>query len=216
MIRVGLGPFLALVLMVSSCGAPSAGPAPAGAPEEASGRPLTVDGSEVLTWGEGAYGVVLAHGAAFDAASWEAQAVRIAAQDATVLAVEDISPDAIAAAVTHLQDSGVADVALVGGSAGADAILRLAAEQPDLADQLILLSPNTVQDGLGDQPKLFVASEEEPLVDVARELAATAPGEDNEELIVPGSAHAQNIFGSDQGETVTVAVLQRLAEFADS
>lgn len=215
MIRTALGPLLALALVLTACAAPSGGPAPADAPAEASGEPLTIDGTEALTWGDGAYGVVLAHGAAFDAASWGAQAVRIAEQDATVVAVEDISPDAIAAALAHLQGNGVADVALVGGSAGADAILQLAAEQPALADQLILLSPNSIQDGLGTQPKLFVASEDEPLVGVARELADTAPGEDNEDLVVPGSAHAQNIFDSDQGETVTLAVLERLAEFAD-
>lgn len=209
MIRHALGPILAVGVVVAGCGASADDPAASG-----TGAALTIAGTEAVAWGDGTYGVVLAHGAAFDAASWEREAVRIAGQDATVLAVEDISPDAIAAAVAHLQGNGVPDVALVGGSAGADAILRLAAAQPDLADQLILLSPNTAQDGLGTQPKLFVASEEEPLVDVARELAATAPGTDNEELIVPGSAHAQNILDSDQGETVTLAILDRLAEYA--
>lgn len=164
-----------------------------------------------LTWGDGDYGVVLAHGAAFDAASWEDQATAIAEQGATVVAVEDISPEAIAAAVQDLQDDGHPNVALVGGSAGADAILSLAAEQPDLPDQLVLLSPNTVVEGLGDEPKLFIASEDEPGADIPQRLLDVAPGDDNEMLLVPGSAHAQNVFDTDQGDMVLDAMLERLA-----
>ena len=105
-------------------------------------------------------------------------------------------------------------VALVGGSVGADAILRVTSGMPGLPDQLILLSPNVAQDGLGVAPKLFIASEGEPLVDVARELARSAAGDDNEALIIPGSAHAQNIFDTDQAEPVTQVILDRLAQFA--
>ncbi len=154
---------------------------------------------------------MLAHGAAFDAASWEDQATAIADAGATVVAVEDISPEGIAAAVEQLRADGVADVALVGGSAGADGILQLLSQEPDLADQVILLSPNSAVEGLGDQPKLFVASEDESVAEVSRELAASAPGDDNEALILPGSAHAQNIFDTDQGERVLDAMLERLA-----
>jgi pimeloyl-ACP methyl ester carboxylesterase len=176
----------------------------------AAGTPGEAGGSDVLTWGDGDYGVVLAHGAAFDAASWEEQAPVIAEQGATVVAVEDISPEGIAAAVQLLQDDGIADVALVGGSAGADAILRLAAEQPDLADQLVLLSPNTVVEGLGEEPKLFIASEGEPGTDIPQQLVDASPGDDNQTLIVGGSAHAQNIFDTEQGEEVLDAMLERL------
>ncbi len=201
--RVVLLPLLLLALAaLSACG----DDAPDGAGEGGG-----VGGADVRTWGDGDYGVVLAHGAAFDAASWEEQATAIADAGATVVAVEDISPEGIAAAVEQLQSDGVADVALVGGSAGADGILRLLSEEPDLADQVILLSPNTTVEGLGDQPKLFVASEDEPVADVSRELAATAPGDDNEALILPGSAHAQNIFDTDQGDRVLDAMLERLA-----
>lgn len=119
-----------------------------------------------LTWGDGDYGVVLAPGAAFDAASWTDQAMAIAAQGATVMAVEDISTAGIAAAVSEPKTDGAAKVALVGGSAGADAILQLSTEQPDLPDQLVLISPNTVVQGLGSEPKLFIASADEPGADV--------------------------------------------------
>ena len=194
----------ALCLLLSGCGDDAAAPG-------TTGEPASVGGSDVLTWGDGDYGVVLAHGAAFDAASWEDQAPAIAEQGATVVAVEDISTDGILAAVQQLRDSGIERVALVGGSAGADAILRLAAEQPDLPDQLVLLSPNTVVEGLGDEPKLLVASEDEPGADVPQQLADASPGDDNEVLLVPGSAHAQNVFDTDQGDAVLAAVLERLA-----
>ncbi|CAN5414967.1 hypothetical protein BH23ACT6_BH23ACT6_16580 [soil metagenome] len=135
---------------------------------------------------------------------------------ATVVAVEDISPEGINDAVTYLQDSGIDDVALVGGSAGADGILDLASDQPDLPDQLILLSPNSPVEGLGEEPKLFIASEDEPVADVSTELAENSPGSDNEATLLPGSAHAQNIFDTDQAEPVLDAMLERLTEFSTS
>lgn len=173
-----------------------------------------VGGNDSLRWGDGDRGVVLAHGAAFDAASWSDQAPLIADQGFTVVAVEDIRPDAIANAVQALQSEGIEDVALVGGSAGADAVLRLASDQPNLPAQLILLSPNSVVDGLGDEPKLFIASEEESVADVSTQLADAGPGSDNRAVLLPGSAHAQNIFDTDQGETVVQLILDRLSEVA--
>lgn len=209
--RVGL--VLAVVAALTGCADDDPGgdsPPAGGTP----GRSITIDGNQALTWGDGPYGVVLAHGAAFDAASWSAQATVIAAQGATVIAVEDISPEAIRQAVEQLQSDGIADVALVGGSAGADAILDLAGQDPDLPDQLILLSANSPVDGLGAEPKLLIASADEPLVDVSTELADTAPGGENEALILPGSAHAQNIFDTDQAGPALDAILERLARFA--
>lgn len=177
---------------------------------------ITIGDKEALIWGDGAYGVVLAHGAAFDAASWEEQATQIADRGMTALAVESISLDSIRDAVTYLEDErGSSDVALVGGSAGADAIVDLVASDTDLSDQLILLSPNRGSARLGDQPKLFIASEDEPVADVSIEMAEENPGEHNEALLLPGAAHAQNIFDSDQADGATEALLDRLDQFAD-
>lgn len=205
-----------MLLLLTACGDGSSG-SPVGADNpgsgaaEGSGTTAQAGGSDVLLWGEGDYGVVLAHGAAFDAASWEEQAVAIAEQGATVVAVEDISTEGIAAAVQFLQDDGIDRVALVGGSAGADAILRLAAEQPDLPDQLVLLSPNTVVEGLGDEPKLFIASEDEPGADIPAQLVEASPGDDNQAFVVGGSAHAQNVFDTEQGPEVLEVLLERLS-----
>jgi pimeloyl-ACP methyl ester carboxylesterase len=201
-VRARLAGVVSSLLLVAGCGA------------DTTGEEIDIAGSPALTWGDGSYGVVLAHGASYDAGSWEEQATAIAEQGATVVAVEDISPAAIADAVRHLQEDGIEEVALVGGSAGADAILQLSADEPDLADQLILLSPNSVVDGLGDQPKLFIASEDEPTADVPRQIAESAPGEDDEVVLLPGEAHAQGIFDSDQGERAMTLILDRLAEHA--
>ncbi len=193
-----------LLLVLAGCSESS--------PDTDSGGTSASDGS--MTWGDGDYGVVLAHGAAFDAASWSEQAPVIADGGATVVAVEDISPEGILAAVKDLRADGIEKVALVGGSAGADAILDLASQQPDLPDQLILLSPNGTVEGLGPEPKLFIASEDESVAEVSTELADSAPGEDNVAEILPGSAHAQNMFDSDQAEKVLDLITTRIAEFA--
>lgn len=204
---------LSVVMALASCdGSAETSSSPSG--DDSSGEKISIAGSSALRWGKGDYGVVLAHGAAFDAASWEKQAVAIADQGASVIAVENIDPDAIRAAVEQLQGEGIADVALVGGSAGADGILDLASQEPGLPDQLILLSPNATVDGLGDEPKLFVASEDEPVADVSTELAESSPGDENEVKILPGSAHAQNIFATDLASSVLDAMLERLERFA--
>ncbi len=77
--KLPLLPGLCLLLAVTACATTG------GSSGEASAE------SGDLTWGDGPYGVVLAHGASFDAASWEEQAVRIADQGATVIAVESIA-----------------------------------------------------------------------------------------------------------------------------
>ncbi|WP_198602048.1 alpha/beta fold hydrolase [Rhodococcus opacus] len=196
---------LAVVVGCSGDGSiPSAG-------NDTSGTEIEVGGGDALQWGDGEYGVALAHGAVFDAASWEGQASAIADQGAAVIAVEDITPESIAATVASLQDSGHPDVALVGGSAGADAILQLASQQPDLPDQLVLLSPNRVVDGLGSEPKLFIASEDEPVAGVSQQLADGSPGADNKVILLPGSAHGQNIFDGENADAAMDAILQRLA-----
>ena len=197
---------LLLALVATGCSG-DASRASGGGP---SGAEIEIGGSAALQWGDGDYGVVLAHGAAFDAASWEAQATAIAEQGATVIAVEDITQESIRAAVERLQADGHEDVALVGGSAGSDAILQLASAQPDLPDQLVLLSPNTVVDGLGDEPKLFIASEDEPVADVSQQLADAGPGDDNEVIMLSGSDHAQNIFDGENADEAMNAILERL------
>ena len=178
-----------------------------------SGERLEIpDAGEALRWGAGSDAVLLVHGAAFDAASWEPQAVALAEAGHLVVALEQNDPDSILAGLTYLRNAGSArKVALIGGSAGADSALQALSSMPAAADQLITLSVNSTAADLGPAPKLFIASAEEPLAHLSEELAETAEGTDNEALILPGSAHAQNIFDTDQGPPALEAIVTRLA-----
>ena len=49
---------------------------------------------------------------------------------------------------------------------------------------------------------------------VSRELAESSPGNENVVTILPGSAHAQNIFATDLAGPVLEAMLERLMRFA--
>jgi len=200
----------AIVLLAGACGDDDSTGSASGA--AVTGERIELDGSAALIWGDGERGAVLAHGASYDAASWQEQAEQTAAAGSTVVAVEDLGPDALRAASEFLETERlVTDVAVLGAGAGADAMLALLSEEPDLADQVILLSPNRVVEGLGSQPKLFIASEGESVADVSRQLAEEAPGKQNDVLLVEGSAHAQGLFDSDQATVVTDAILERLA-----
>lgn len=214
--RIRLLALPAVALLVAGCGGDAGPGSDDSTGSAAAGERVDVPGAgEAIIWGEGDYGVVLAHGAAFDAASWSAEAEEIAAAGNVVIAVEDTAPESIAAAAEYLMDeAGAGEVALIGGSAGADAILAGASADPGSADQLILLSANSAVEGLGPEPKLFIASEGEGVADVSTELAESSPGADNEALILSGSAHAQAIFEGDEGEIALDAILERLEEFA--
>lgn len=175
-----------------------------------SGESVEVAGGEALVWGEGDRGAVLAHGAAYDAASWREQAERLAGSGVVALAVEDTSAQSVAEAAEYLKEErGVREVTLIGASAGTGGVLG-AAEDTGLADGMILLSGTGEVSGLGAYPKLFVASEGEGLAETVRTMAGEAPGSRNEALILPGDAHAQAIFASDQGEKLMRTILERL------
>lgn len=198
----------------ASCGSPdeqggsSGGSGPAG-----SGEAVEVGGAEAIVWGEGERGAVLAHGAVYDAASWEDQAQRIAKNGAVALAVEDTSAQSVAEADRYLKDErGVRDVTLVGASAGTGGVLGAAEGNPGLADGVILLSGTGDVSGLGEYPKLIVASKGEGLAPEVRRMVEEAPGGRNKALILPGDAHAQAIFETDQGERLVRAILRLLRE----
>lgn len=174
---------------------------------------MTVGGTEALVWGDGNRGVVLSHGAVYDAASWSTQAEKIASAGATVLAVEDTSAESIQAAVDYLKDKrDVQSVSLVGASAGSAGVLDVGRQSPGDVAQIILLSGTGDVSGLGDFPKLFTASEGEGLAEQVRQMAEEAPGK-AEALIVGGDAHAQAIFDSPSGERLLKAITDRIRQY---
>ena len=206
--RATVSAFGALFAVILVCGCGGGGSA--GSEDEYT----TVGGTEALVWGEGDYGVVLAHGASYDAASWEPQAKELARNGMVALAVEDTSGESVATAAEYLKGKGATrGVALVGSSAGTSGVLEAAEAHPDLPDQLIILSGAGAVSGLGAYPKLFVASEGEGLAEQARSMAEESPGKQNEVLIVAGDAHAQGIFDTEEGEKLMNAILERLRRY---
>lgn len=208
-------------LLAAGCGGVSGGDQGDGGDtssggQASSGKRVSIDGAgETIVWGQGEYGVVMSHGAAYDAASWREQGTRISDNGMVALATEDNPPESLVAAAQYLKEErGVRGVALMGGSAGGQTAIRAAADNPDVANQLILLSPaGGDASQLPPIPKLFVYSEDEGFADTVRRIAEEAPGDRNETLVVPGSAHAQAILDGDSADRVMREILDRLERF---
>ncbi|MGH2559282.1 MAG: alpha/beta hydrolase [Thermomicrobiales bacterium] len=184
-----------------------------GTPAAGAGGHVPLAHGEALLWGAGEHGVVLVHGAVYDAASWTSQAEAMAARGMIVLAVEELSAEAVLDGVDLLRGPcGVRSIALIGASAGTGPVLQAAAREPEAVDQIIVLSGSGDVSQLDDDPKLFVASEGEGIADTTRQMADEAPGDDNEALIVPGDAHAQAIFRTEEGDALLTAIIAWLEE----
>lgn len=209
-----LGMTIAVAVLVVGCGASGSSTADEEQGSAISGEWVSLPGTWAILWGEGERGVVLAHGAAYDAASWESQGQTLGENGAAVLAVEETSPSNLRTAIRYLkEESGVESVALIGASAGARPVLEVGEEDPEKIDQLILLSGIGDVSGLGAYPKLFVASEGEGIAERVRQMADEAPGDRNEALILPGDAHAQAIFETEERERLMQVILERIEEY---
>jgi pimeloyl-ACP methyl ester carboxylesterase len=196
----------------------------------------TQDGGLIYAdlYGEGIKGVVLAHGARFNKESWEKQAVVLAKAGFHVLAIdfrgygksrgpEKAKPlDAplhldVLAAVRYLRKTGATSVAVIGGSMGGGAAGLAAAEaKPGEIDRLVLLgSEGGAKPQLMKGRKLFITTRDDPgpggkpRLPTIREHFDKAP-EPKELIILDGSAHAQNIFTSDQGERAMREIMRFL------
>jgi pimeloyl-ACP methyl ester carboxylesterase len=209
-----VGTAIAVAVLVVGCGASGSSTADWEQGSGISGEWVSLPGTWAVLWGEGERGVVLAHGAAYDAASWEPQGQTLEENGASALAVEETSPSNLRTAIRYLkEESGVESVTLVGASAGARPVLEVGGEDPEKIDQLILLSGIGDVSNLGEYPKLFVASEGEGIAERVRQMADEAPGERNEALILPGDAHAQAIFQTEEGERLMQVILERIEEY---
>lgn len=211
-----IGMVLVAVVFIAGCGGSDSSADGEKSEKSTTAGEWTMVGSNdwVIVWGEGDRGVVLAHGASYDAASWEPQGQTLAENGVLAAAVEDTSPENLRFAIDYLKkERGVRSVALIGASAGAGPVLRVAGENPEEISQIILLSGIGDVSVLGEYPKLFVASEGEGIAQRVRRMADEAPGEKNEALILPGDAHAQAIFPTDEGEYLMQVILERLERY---
>jgi pimeloyl-ACP methyl ester carboxylesterase len=196
----------------------------------------TSDGAQVAAqaYGKGERGVVLAHGGRFTKESWKKQATELAQAGFRVLAIDlrgfgqsrppEGGPSAeqggrldVLAAVEQLRKGGAKTVSVVGGSMGGDYAAEAAEASPGAIDRLVLLAAGaytTLSTMKGR--KLFIMAKDDvmgentlrlPRIRAQYEKAA----EPKEFVLLEGSAHAQFLFATDQGERVMQEILRFLS-----
>jgi pimeloyl-ACP methyl ester carboxylesterase len=196
----------------------------------------TVDGGVVSadSYGAGERAVVLAHGGPFNKGSWEKQAQALEVAGFRVLAIDfrgygqskgpgDSDPMSaplhldVLAAVRYLRKSGAKTVAVVGasmggGAAGDASILS----EPGEINRLVFLgaAPNGPAEKL-KAPALFIVARDDASADGPRLPGIRAQYEKapqpKELIILDGSAHAQFLFQTNQGEKVMREILRFLS-----
>lgn len=184
-------------------------------------------------YGKSERGVILTHGGRFDRKSWKKQADVLAQAGFRVMAIDirgygqsqpgsqEVDwkhyPDVLAA-VRYLHASGAKSVSIIGASMGGNAAGDAASQaKPGEIDRIVFLGSQG-----GDTPqrlpgrKLFILSRDDRSGDGLRlpgitESYKKAP--DPKKLIVlDGSAHAQYIFVTDQGDRLMRELVQFLSE----
>ena len=174
--------------------------------------------------------VVLAHGAAFDKASWAPFATWLAGRGHQVLALDfrgygrsRAGTDSralfedVLGAVRYLHALGVTRVAVLGASMGgraaAEAAVRAA---PGEIYGSVLLSPVPIADPEHLRgPVFFIASREEPMVAQITEQYRRVP-EPKQLIFLPGTAHGQHILATEQAEPLRTTVAEFLEARSDT
>jgi pimeloyl-ACP methyl ester carboxylesterase len=205
----------------------------AGAQEQV--RLTTADGGTVFAdvYGKGERGIVLAHGGRFHKESWAKQARILSDAGFRPVAIDfrsygkstgpgqsDIytAPlyEDVLAAVRYLQHTGAKTVSLIGGSMGGDAAAAaLARTRPGEIDRLVMLAaiPDAPPGKLYGR-KLFIVARDDadgagPRLPRIQAYYEKTP-QPKQMLVVEGSAHAQFLFESDQGDRVMREIVQFL------
>ncbi len=199
----------------------------------------TPDGGEVHAdvYGSGDRGVVLAPGGRFDRSSWRLQARALADAGFRVLAIDFraavrarageesgclYDPACLAgdvlAAVRYLRETGARTVSVVGGSLGGGAAGQAAVEAREgEIERVVLLAhlPIVAPERMKGR-KLFIVSRDDrgsgdqPRLPGIRDQFAKAT-DPKELVILEGSAHAQFIFATPEGDRVMREILRFLS-----
>jgi pimeloyl-ACP methyl ester carboxylesterase len=233
-----LNPFLILCACILTAHAQS--PSPRLSPDEREPKVehisfATEDGGLIYAdlYGNGERGVVLAHGGRFTKESWQPQAQLLARAGFWVLAFDfrgfgkshgpgdsdmftaPMHLDVLAG-VRYLRRNGARTVSVIGGSFGGGAAADASiASQPGEIDRLILLAA----EGNGPaerikSPLLVIvarddASDDGPRLPRIRTWFDKAP-EPKQLVVLDGSAHAQFLFQTEQGDRVMEEILRFL------
>ncbi len=187
-------------------------------------------------YGDSERGLVLAHGGRFTKESWSQQAAIFEAAGFRVVAIdfrgrgqsrggrgwsEGSEPDEgthldVLAAVRYLHRTGAKTVSIVGASFGGWAAAKAAVEATpgEIANLVLLATPIDEPERLSGRT-LFITTREDFRGDgilrlpEIRETYQRAP-EPKELVILEGSAHAQHIFATDQGDRLLEEILRFL------
>ena len=196
----------------------------------------TQDGGVVHAdvYGESEDAVVLAHGGRFNKKSWVPQARVLAEAGFRVVAIDfrgrgrsrggpgSTTPDDgvhfdVLAAVHYLQENDAKTISVVGASFGGRAAARAAVAAPGAIDRLVLLATPVDQPDQLTGRKLFILTRDDfrgegvlRLPEI-REQYEHAP-HPKELVILEGSAHAQFIFETKQGERLMQEILRFLSQ----
>jgi esterase/lipase len=190
----------------------------------------TADGGKVNAnlYGNGDHAVVLAHGKIFNKESWHNLARHLASKGFQALAIDFRQPygrsmpgtekdalhEDVLAAIRYLKNRGAEKVSVIGASMGGEAAIEAAinAQVGDI-DKLILISPMPHENinRMFAGSILFIASEEEAIVDTVREQYENAPEPKRLELL-EGDGHAQHIFKTEQAQKLTDLIVAFLSE----
>lgn len=202
----------------------------------------TQDGGLIYAnlYGKGNRGIVLAHGGRFNKESWEKQAQVLVKAGFRVLAIDfrgrgqSKGPGQSAmmsaplhfdvlAAVRYLRKTGTKTVSVIGGSMGGGAAGDAASEaNAGEIDRLVFLGSTT---SLADRPpeqvkgrKLFILTRDDfsgdakiPRLPKIRAEYERSSGP-KELVILEGTAHAQFIFETEQGERLMREILRFLSK----
>jgi pimeloyl-ACP methyl ester carboxylesterase len=181
---------------------------------------------------------VLAHGGRFDRRSWREQALVLARRGFRVLAIDFraavqsragsdpaclydpacLSVDVLAA-VRYLRRSGVQSVAVIGGSLGGGAAAQASVDAaPGEIDRLVLLAHSAIEHPERMKGrKLFIVSRDDlgsgnvPRLAGIKDQYEKAP-EPKQLVVLEGSAHAQFIFSTQQGERLMAEIIRFLSQ----
>ena len=196
----------------------------------------TQDGGTVYAnvYGTAQRGVVLAHGGQFNKESWEKQAQELVKSGFRVLAFDfrgygksrgpggsssdEGSRFDVLAAVDYLRKSGAKSVAIVGGSMGGDYAAEAAEADPTAIDRIVLLASGgytTITHMKG--PKLYILARDDfesdptkPRLPQIRAQFEKSAGP-KQLILLDGSAHAQWIFSTPEGDHLMREILRFLS-----
>lgn len=196
----------------------------------------TQDGGTIFAdvYGSGDKAVVLAHGGQFNKESWHNQALVLVQHGYRVLALDfrgyggSIGPSDqnpmgaplyldVLAAVRYLNATGAKSVSVVGGSMGGSAAGDASiASRPGEIARIVMLgsAPNGPAEKL-KSPALFIVARHDasaggPRLPAIQRQFARAP-QPKKLVILDGSAHAQFLFATSQGDRVMREILRFLA-----